>query len=137
MVDQRFSVSVHIMTAIAYEKGELVTSEELAAGIRTNPTVVRRLISKLVEAGLLNSFKGKTGGVRLAKPAKEVTLRDIYSAIADKKLMATPDKEPFKNCVVSCSMKKLLCEVADGIENNSLTYLESIRLSDLLAKIAR
>ncbi|AHZ86387.1 RrF2 family transcriptional regulator [Bdellovibrio bacteriovorus] len=137
MVDQRFSVSVHIMTALAYHKGDLMTSEELGASIRTNPTVIRRLISKLVDAGLLTSFKGKAGGVKLAKAPKEISLRDVYVAITDKKLIATPDKEPFKNCVVSCSMKKLMCELVDGIENNSMDYLGGIRLSDLTSKIAK
>ncbi|WP_374001473.1 Rrf2 family transcriptional regulator [Bdellovibrio bacteriovorus] len=137
MVDQRFSVSVHIMTALAYHKGELMTSEELASGIRTNPTVIRRLISKLVEAGLLSSFKGKSGGVKLAKTPKEISLKDVYIAISEKRLIATPDKDPNKNCVVSCSMKKLMCEVVDGMETNSMQYLQSIRLSDLTSRISK
>ncbi|WP_415062893.1 RrF2 family transcriptional regulator [Bdellovibrio sp.] len=135
MVDQRFSVSVHVMTALAFHKGELMTSEQLAASIRTNPTVIRRLLSKLVDAGLLESFKGKAGGVRLAKSAKEISLRDIYLAVCDKKLIATPCKEPVKQCVVSCNMGKLLDEVVEGIEANSMDYLAGIRLSDLTSKI--
>ncbi|WP_413613213.1 RrF2 family transcriptional regulator [Bdellovibrio sp. HCB-110] len=135
MVDQRFSVSVHIMTALAFHKGELMTSEQLAESIRTNPTVIRRLVAKLVEAGLLESFKGKAGGVRLSKTAKEISLRDIYTAVCDKKLIATPDKEPSKQCLVSCNMGKLLDEVVNGIETNSMNYLSNIRLSELTSKI--
>ncbi len=125
------------MTALAYHKGELMTSEELASGIRTNPTVIRRLISKLVEAGLLSSFKGKSGGVKLAKTPKEISLKDVYIAISEKRLIATPDKDPNKNCVVSCSMKKLMCEVVDGMETNSMQYLQGIRLSDLTSRISK
>lgn len=114
-----------------------MTSEELASGIRTNPTVIRRLISKLVEAGLLSSFKGKSGGVKLAKTPKEISLKDVYIAISEKRLIATPDKDPNKNCVVSCSMKKLMCEVVDGMETNSMQYLQGIRLSDLTSRISK
>lgn len=135
MVDQRFAVSVHIMTALAFHAGELMTSEKLAAGVRTNPTVIRRLLSKLVEAGLLESFKGKTGGVRLAKPASDISLKDIYTAISDKNLINTPDKAPMKKCPVSCNMGKIMDEVVEGIEDNSLNYLQGIRLSQLTAKI--
>lgn len=135
MVDQRFSVSVHIMTAIAFHKGELMTSEQLADSVRTNPTVVRRLVAKLVEARLLESFKGKSGGVRLSKGPKEISLKDIYTAVCDKKLIATPSKEPSKQCLVSCNMGKLLDEVVEGIEQNSMSYLADIRLSELASKI--
>jgi Rrf2 family protein len=137
MVDQRFSVSVHIMTSLAFNKGELMTSEELASSIRTNPTVIRRLIAKLVEAGLLASFKGKSGGVKLARPAKEISLRDIYTAVLEKRLIANRDKEPQKACPVSCAMGKLMHEVIDGIEDNSLKYMSSIRLSELSNKVPR
>lgn len=135
MVDQRFSVSVHIMTVLAYHKPDLMTSDELASSIRTNPTVIRRLVSKLVDAGLLETFKGKSGGIRMAKSPKEITLKDIYEAVLDKKLMATPCKEPYKQCVVSCNMGNLLSEVAEGIEQNSMSYLAGIKLSDLTSQI--
>lgn len=135
MLDQKFSVSVHIMTALAYSKDELVTSEYLASSIRTNPTVVRRLLAKLVDAGLLESFKGKAGGVRLSKAAKEITLKEIYTAVCEKKLVATSDKEPVKQCAVSCSMKKIMEDVVDGIERQSMDYLSKIRLHELTSKI--
>lgn len=135
MVDQRFSVSIHIMTALAFHKGELMTSEQLASSIRTNPTVVRRLLAKLVDAGLIESYKGKSGGVKLTKSPKEISLKDIYAAVCDKKLIATPDKEPMKQCPVSCNMGKLLDEVVNGIEANSLNYMSNICLSELTAKI--
>ncbi len=112
-----------------------MTSEKLAAGIRTNPTVIRRLVSKLVEAGLLQSFKGKAGGIKLAKSPKEISLREVYLAVSDKTLIATPLKDPNKNCAVSCAIKKLMCEIVSGLEASSLQYLSNIRLSDLTAKI--
>lgn len=114
-----------------------MTSEELASSIRTNPTVIRRLIAKLVDAGLLESFKGKAGGVKLARPAKEISLKDIYSAVLEKRLIASRTKEPQKGCPVSCAMGKLMHEVIDGIEDNSMKYMSSIRLSELSNKVPR
>ncbi|MGE5085658.1 MAG: RrF2 family transcriptional regulator [Bacillota bacterium] len=135
MLDQRFAVSVHIMTVLSYHKGELMTSETLAAGIRTNPTVVRRLIAKLSEAGLVESFKGKTGGVRLNEKRKDISLKDIYMAVSGKPLLNTPDKEPHKSCLVSCAMKKILCDISSGLETHSMSYLSKIKLSDLTSKV--
>lgn len=135
MLDQRFAASVHIMTVIAYHQGERMTSGFLAKSIRTNPIVVRRLLAKLVEAGLLESFKGKSGGVCLSKEAKEISLKDIYLAVTNKTLINCMDKEPQKLCAVSCAFKKIFSEVADGLENSSMNYLAKIKLSDLSGKV--
>lgn len=123
------------MTVLAYHQGELMTSEQLASSIRTNPTVVRRLLAKLVEAGLLESYKGKSGGVKIAKNAKAISLKDIYAAVSGKQLINTPDKEPLKQCAVSCSMKEILCGFAKGFEANSMSYLSKIKLSDFISKV--
>ena len=138
MVDQRFAVSIHIMTALAYHdeaKGR-VTSDFLASSVRTNPTVVRRLVSRLAEAGLLNAYKGKTGGVELARRPNDISLKDIYNAVLDRQLLTAPDKSPKKVCPVSCSMRQLLDDVFNGLEDHSMSYLGQIKLADLVKKIA-
>ena len=135
MLDQRFAASVHIMTLLAVHNEELQTSEYLAKSIRTNPTVVRRLLAKLVEAGLVDSFKGKSGGVRIAKTPKEINLKEIYKASTNKALVNGREAEPHKACPVSCSMKEIFEGVAAGIEANSMAYLSKIKLSDLISKI--
>lgn len=135
MVDTRFSTSVHIMTALACAKDCLVTSPTLAHSVRTSPIVVRRLVSKLVEHGLVKSFRGKTGGIELARGADQITLRDIYEATTDKPLLAVSEKPAQKSCVVSCAMGKILDDVVMGLENRSLEYLQGIKLSELAERV--
>lgn len=40
-----------------------------------------KIFQKLTEAGLLQSLKGPHGGVRLARPAETISLRDLVVAI--------------------------------------------------------
>jgi Rrf2 family protein len=42
---------------------------------------VRRLIGKLVKGGILATSRGAAGGVRLARPAAEITLLDLVEAM--------------------------------------------------------
>lgn len=135
MLDQRFAASVHIMTLLAVQNEELQTSEYLAKSIGTNPAVVRRLLAKLVEAGLVDSFKGKLGGVRISKAPKEITLKHIYKASTDKTLINSRKAEPNKSCPVSCSIKEIFEKVAIGLEKSSMAYLSKIKLSDITSKI--
>lgn len=138
MLDQRFYMSVHLMTALAFEGcrgGKLSTSEQLARGLRTNPTVVRRLVARLVEAGLLKAYKGKRGGVELARCPDEITLEDIYLGSSGEPLLRAPKKNPRKQCPVSCAIGPLIGEVFEGVERNSRSYLRGLTLAQLCARI--
>lgn len=123
------------MTALAHARGRLVTSPILAESIRTSPIVVRRLVAKLAERGLVRAHRGKAGGLELARAPQDITLREIYEAFMDKRLLGIAEKPAQKQCVVSCSMKKILCDVVSGVEQASLSYLEGVRLSDLVERV--
>lgn len=119
------------------ENGKLVTSDYLAKSIRTNPTVVRRLVARLVDAELVKAYKGKSGGIELAKCPDKISLGDIYSATVEKTLLASPDKSPVRKCAVSCSMVEMMKSIIGGVEESSIKYLSGITLADLRGKIAR
>lgn len=77
----RFSTGIEALVLMATEPKKYHTSQALAAALTTNAVVVRRLLSALQHAGLVTSAKGPAGGSRLAKSAKQITLRDIYRAL--------------------------------------------------------
>lgn len=138
MVDTRFSVSVQIMTTLAFHEGELMSSDSFANQLQTNATFIRKLIARMVQAGLIESFRGKGGGIKLAKAPKEISLKEIYQVVMeDKPIISTHQKPVFKQCQVSCSMGEILCDVVKGMEKTTLTYLEKQRLSDLVSKIKK
>ncbi len=140
MVDQKFPTSVHIMTALAFagcRGGKLMTSEELAESVRTNATVVRRLVARLAEARLVKAYKGKSGGIELARCPDEISLADIYDAASDRPLMNAPNKSPKKHCPVSCSMGQLMDSVIAGVETQSRKYLAGISLAEIAAKVGK
>lgn len=138
MVDTRFCVSVHIMISLAYHQDELMSSESLAAILKTNPTFVRKLTAKLVEAELIQSFRGKNGGMKLARTANSITLSDIYVASLEEKcLISRPKKSAMKSCPVSCSMTDILDNIVDGIELSTKNYLSKMTVHDLLKKVSK
>jgi Rrf2 family protein len=80
-VNTRFATGVHALALLAVEPDTLQTSEDVARKLNTNPVVIRRVFSLLHQAELVKSRKGPNGGSRLAKPAKEITLEEIYRAL--------------------------------------------------------
>ncbi len=136
MIDTRFPVSVHIMLTLAYHQDELINSEYLSKSLNTNPTFIRKLVSRLVEAGLIESFRGKGGGIKIAQSPSKISLADIYAASLEDKTLVSPHKKPVsKACIVSCSMNAILCDIVQGIESSTKSYLSKMYLSDLLKKV--
>lgn len=112
--------------------GRTVTSEQLAEDANKNPVVVRRLLGPLRDAGLLTSQPGPGGGWRLARPAAEITLRDIYLALEDGPLFAIP-----------ASTRETICPLGDGFpdrlsacfrdaEEALAMHLEQVTLADVM-----
>lgn len=84
-VSTKFSVSIHILLMVAMlEDKEKLTSDFIAGSVNTNPVVIRKLMSLLKKAGLVEVLAG-TGGMKLSKNPDAFTLLDIYSAVEIKK----------------------------------------------------
>lgn len=136
MVDTRFSVSTQIMVTLAYHSDEMMNSDSLASVLKTNPTFVRKLVSRLVDAGLVLSFRGKNGGIKIAKSPTQISLKEIYLASTNEKtLVAAHSKPVARACAVSCAMDTIFCEIVSGIETSTQAYLAKKYLSDIVKKV--
>jgi len=54
-----------------------VQVKEIAAERLLPPAYVRRIVARLARAGLLSTSRGAGGGVRLARPASEISMLDV------------------------------------------------------------
>jgi Rrf2 family protein len=99
-MNSNFLTAIHILTYLAYpgnagapadfvikfvsyagNGNALVTSDEMAGVLDTNPVVIRRLLAQLRTAGLVASLRGKTGGYQLERPAATISLLDVFLAV--------------------------------------------------------
>jgi Rrf2 family protein len=136
MVDTRFSVSVQIMMTLAHHSDEMLSSDMLAKALKTNPTFVRKLVSKLVCAKLIDSYRGKGGGIKMAKLPSEISLKDIYLASTEDKTLISVHKKPvIKACQVSCCIGLILDDIVNGIEHSTQNFLSKKNLSDLMKSV--
>jgi len=72
----RYALYASVEMASAHD-GEAVTAAQVAERYRLPPTVVAKVIQRLVKAGIAVGTRGVTGGYRLARPASEIPLLDI------------------------------------------------------------
>jgi Rrf2 family protein len=90
-VNTRFATGVHALALLASEPDVLQTSDDVAGKLNTNPVVIRRVFSLLHQASLVDSQKGPHGGSKLARPAKQITLAEIYAALDGGELFHTAE----------------------------------------------
>ena len=80
-ISSRFTVALHIFTCVETFKDDYkVTSDFLASSINTNPVIIRKILSQLKNAGLINVARG-TGGITLTRELQEISFYDVYQAI--------------------------------------------------------
>ena len=138
MIDLRFPTAVFTMMLLAdaEEAGTpTLSSTDLAASLGNNPSFVRTLAAPLVRDGLLASERGRGGGLRLARPASEITLRDIYhSAVGGKRIWDVREEGPHVSLVTENA-----CRYFDGltadVEDTVAAMLGEKTLADSLAEL--
>jgi len=128
-----FSMAVHVLSALAYNEGQVVGSEDLARTVGTNPSFLRGLIGQLKEAGLVETHLGKGGGASLARAASKITLHDVYRATESQPAIKTHSCDGKSKCPVARGMEQLLENVNDRIETVVETELKQMTVADLLS----
>lgn len=79
-ISSRFTIAIHIFACIeVFQDDYKVTSELLASSINVNPVIIRKLLSQLKNAGLIEVARG-TGGTTMTRPMNKITFYDVYQA---------------------------------------------------------
>ena len=110
------------------------TSEQIGHMLSTNPTLVRRTMAGLREAGYVRSEKGRGGGWSISCDLNTTTLENIYTAIGEPRLFALTLGGDGDNssCAVLRSVSNALGKTFENAETMIRARFTSITLADLL-----
>lgn len=120
------------MTVLARHEGEKIKSEKIACSVNTNPVVIRRLLGQLGQANLVESQTGAAGGTRLARCPGEITLAEVYKAVACGEVFALHAKSPDQNCPVGKNIEAVLCGLQKEIDRSVGEKLSQYTLQGIL-----
>jgi Rrf2 family protein len=137
----RFTMALHALGMIALEGerfgGKPITSELLARSINTNPVVVRRVLADLRRAGLVATRRGVGGGVVLARPAAQISLRTIWEALeADEQLFGRHPSGPNPHCPTARCVAAYLEALYGDAEAALKVSLGKVTLAQLRRDVA-
>ena len=119
------------------ERGEPLTSDELAMCMRTNPVVVRRTMGFLRDAGIVSSARGHAGGWAITADLKTVTLRQLHETLGEPAIFAIGNRQEMPECLVEQAVNAALDTAFAEAEALLLERFAHVTLADLAEDFAR
>lgn len=92
--------AVRILMYCAANEGKLSRIPEIAEAYGVSELFLFKILQPLVEAGLVETVRGRNGGVRLGRPAGEISLFDVVRVTEESFAMA----ECFENDAADCPL---------------------------------
>lgn len=121
--------AVRIMMYCAANSGRLSRIPEIASAYGVSELFLFKILQPLVEARLVETVRGRNGGVRLGREASEITLFDVIRVTEENFAMA----ECFENdaaecplidsCALNAALRKALGAFFDVLESYTIEDL--------------
>ena len=133
--NSRMTIAVHALAwmALAQRQGRAVlTSDQVAASVNTNPVIIRRSLGDLGRAGLVRVRHGAGAGWSLARAPEEITLLEVYDAVGQESPFGMHHAEPNLECPVGKGIRPALSQIYDGIDQTVRHELALVSVADVL-----
>lgn len=123
--------AMRILMYCAANEGRLSRVPEIAAAYTVSELFLFKILQPLVEAKLVETVRGRNGGVRLAKPADQISLFDVVRVTEESFAMAECFETDAAECplVDSCGLNSALREALNAF----FAVLARYTIADLVA----
>lgn len=119
LVTQGANYAFHALMQMARASlGQTATIEEMAGAVGASPSYMAKLMQRLTRAGLVTSQRGRGGGYLLARPASQITLWEVTTALQENSVAEMPLLPSCLTCPLSsaCPLKGALETAARRVE---------------------
>jgi Rrf2 family iron-sulfur cluster assembly transcriptional regulator len=123
----RYAVTAMLDLSLNYQVGA-ITLADISERQGISLSYLEQLFARLRKQGLVSSSRGPGGGYRLSRPAEDITVLDVISAVDEN--VDTTQCEGRHNChgEETCLSHELWQSLSDQIR----TYLNGITLAEVV-----
>jgi Rrf2 family nitric oxide-sensitive transcriptional repressor len=124
--------ALRLLMLLALEPDRLHTIQETARRYGISRNHLMKVALTLVKAGFIESIRGRSGGLRLSRPAERVGLGAVVRATEDNFNLVECFDRDSNTCVIApaCGLRTPLHEASAAF----LAVLDRYTLADLLAE---
>lgn len=130
----KLSDAIHILAYVDIIPDDNISSNDIAESIEANASVVRKLMANLKKAGLLESRVG-AANPKLAKPANEITLLDVFRAVETNHDLLHVDPRTNMDCPVGANIQQTLNEAYKKIQKAAEDEMSNLTIQDMIDNI--
>jgi Rrf2 family transcriptional regulator, nitric oxide-sensitive transcriptional repressor len=124
--------TLRVLMYLALDRTRLATIPEIAAAYGISENHLMKVVHQLARAGVVESVRGKGGGIRLAREPEEIRLGEIVRASErDAPIVECLSGDP-QTCRItsSCRLKGILVNAFDALYD----ALDQHTLADLVER---
>lgn len=125
-----FNIAVQALVVLAETDGAC-PSGTLAKELKAHEVFLRRVLAQLARVQIVEAREGRHGGYSLARPARQITLAEIYQAV--KSASATEDTPAGKDIY---GVQAALDNIGVEVEACLLDVLNHYTIVDVMEKAA-
>lgn len=135
-----YTLRVLMYLSLRYESGGLATIEEIAAAYDISRNHLMKIVHQMAGAGLLDTVRGRSGGVRLARDPSTISVGMVVR-LAENDFALVECFEPGKEscCAISpaCNLTRGLRRALDAfmLELDRLTLRDAVSAPSVAAEL--
>lgn len=122
--------SLRTLMYLGTHRDNLVTIQDIADAYGISKSHLMKVVHQLGLSGLVETIRGRSGGLRLGKEPEEINIGDVVRGTEPDFMMVECFSRETNECILSPS-----CELQDVLRRATKAYLEvlsDVTLADLL-----
>ena len=123
--------SLRVLIYLALDPDRLATIEDIARSYDISKAHLMKVVHQLGLGGFVETVRGRGGGLRLARPAQEITVAEVVRSTEGSMALAECFA-PASRCAIepACGLRSVLHEALAAF----LAVLDGYTIADLVAK---
>lgn len=137
-ISSRFTIAVHILSIIQQNSSTICTSEFMAESVNTNPVVIRKILSYLKKAGIVQVRRG-TGGASLIKELDAITLLEVFRSVevVEEDQLFHLHENPNPDCPIGANIQAVLELILVQAQEAMEQVLANITMAQVITSLIR
>ena len=127
-----FGLALQALVVLSQQNNEPCPSHSIALAVQSEPTLIRRILSQLAAADLIETREGRVGGYKLKKAPECITLAEVYLALEATELFWGGMIETLGSDERVEKMKGPFGEIINRISSSMLSIFEQYTIADLI-----
>ena len=115
-ITKRTNIAIRVLMYCTAHRGRLVTKHEIAGVCNASENHLAQVIHQLALMKVLNTQRGRNGGLKLAREPKDIEIGEIFRAMEATVPLAECFADVDNSCplVEACRLKEALREAAEA-----------------------